>query len=442
MLFASLSFLSFFLPLVRLGLWLLPGRLRLYWLLLVSLFFYAWGEPAALLLMLLSIGLSFGCALAMTRFPTRRRLWLWLSVGTQLLALGYYKYIGMILPHVQVALPVGISFFTFQAIGYSVDVYRGEEPADRSLARYATFISFYPQLIAGPIERYGDIAPQLREAGLSWPRFATGARLLVIGLGKKLLLANAAGQLWDQLRLSPQQNGWLGNWLGLLAFAFQIYFDFSGYTDMARGLGAMVGIRLRHNFHYPYTASSITDFWRRWHMSLSQWFRDYVYIPLGGNRRGLPRQLLNILIVWALTGLWHGASLNFLFWGLYYAAWLMLDKLLLLRLYHRLPPALKALPHAVTMLAVLFGWGIFAISDLQHMGSYLGALAGGEALSAQSLGLLRGFLPLLAVCALASVPWRWRLPHLAEQWLLCALLLLCVAALVSQGYNPFLYFRF
>ncbi len=442
MLFASISFLFYFLPLLLLGFMLLPKALRLPWLLFGSLVFYAWGEPRALMLMVLSIGLSFVCARLTLRWPRHGRALTALSVVVQLAALVYYKYMGLLIPGFQVALPVGISFFTFQAIGYSLDVYRRDIPAEKSLVKYGSFISLFPQLIAGPIERYGDIGPQLDGARFSWPGFEQGARLLIIGLSKKLLLANAAGQLWEALKDSPATNGWLGNWLGLVAFAFQIYFDFSGYTDMARGLGAMLGIDFRQNFNYPYTARSVTDYWRRWHMSLSIWFRDYVYIPLGGNRKGLPRQLLNILIVWALTGLWHGANLNFLYWGLYYALWLMAEKLLLLRLYQRLPKALGFLPPVLTALIVLLGWGIFALTDMAALGQYLAALWQGPAFDARSLGLLRAFLPLLIACALCSLPWRWRLPLLAQSFALSALLLLSVAALASQGYNPFLYFRF
>ncbi len=442
MLFSSVSFLFFFLPLVLLGNTLLPARPRLLFLFLASLTFYAWGEPGTAILMVISILINYLFALGMAKWPTRKRALLTLSLASQLIILGWFKYAGLIVPGIQVALPVGISFYTFQAMGYSVDVYRGSIPADRNLLRYGTFITLFPQLIAGPIERYGDIRPQLEKPAISWQNFARGSRLFVIGLSKKLLLANACGQLWEAFKNSPAQNGFLGNWAGILAFAFQIYFDFSGYSDMARGLGAMIGIRFRQNFIYPYIARSITDFWRRWHVSLSGWFRDYVYIPLGGNRRGLARQLFNILVVWGLTGLWHGASLNFVYWGLFYAVLLVIEKLFLLKLYAALPRFLRFLPWVVTFALVLVGWCLFAFTDFAAMQAYLRGLAAGPAFSPVSLGYVKAYLPLFSVCALASIPWKARLPRLAEDLLLSALFLLCIAALVSQGFNPFLYFRF
>ena len=442
MLFSSVSFLFFYLPAVLIGQRLLAPRLRLPFLFLMSLVFYGWGEPGTVMLMLLSILVTYACARGMAAFPGRKKALMGLSAASQLLILGCFKYLGLIFPHVRVALPVGISFYTFQAIGYTLDVYRGDIPADTRLVRYGTFITLFPQLIAGPIERYRDIRPQLEEPELSRQGFALGTRLFVIGLSKKLLLANAMGQMWEALKDSPRHNGFLGSWAGLIAFAFQIYFDFSGYSDMARGLGRMIGIRLKSNFNYPYAARSVTDFWRRWHITLSGWFRDYVYIPLGGKRRGLPRQMLNILIVWGLTGLWHGASLNFLLWGLYYAGLLMAEKLFLLKAYERLPAGLAWLSRLVTLAAVLLGWCVFAFTDFGAMRGYLASLWRGPAFSPVSLGIVKAYLPLFALCVTASGPWPARLPKLAEDLALCALLLLCVAALVSQGYNPFLYFRF
>ncbi|MGI6687821.1 MAG: MBOAT family O-acyltransferase [Christensenellales bacterium] len=442
MLFSSISFLFLYLPAVLAGNALLPLRMRLPFLFAASLLFYGWGEPGTVILMVISILTNHALTLAMSSYPRRKKALLALSIGLQLAILGYFKYAGLIVPGFQVALPVGISFYTFQAIGYTIDVYRQDIPADRSLLRYGTFITLFPQLIAGPIERYGDIQPQLTKPALSWQNFARGTRLFVIGLSKKLLLANAAGQLWEALKDSPVQNGFLGNWVALVAFSFQIYFDFSGYSDMARGLGWMLGIRFMENFRYPYTARSITDFWRRWHISLSGWFRDYVYIPLGGNRRGLTRQIVNILIVWGLTGLWHGASWNFVIWGFYYAGILIAEKLFLLTLYARLPKGLAWLSRLPTLTLVLAGWVLFAFTDFAVIRTFLTHLVSGSPLSPVSWGLIKAFLPLFAVCTLASIPWRFRLPRLAEDLLLCALFLMCVAALVSQGYNPFLYFRF
>ncbi len=442
MLFSSVSFLFLYLPVVLIGNTLLCPRLRLPFLFVMSLLFYGWGEPGTVLLMLLSILVTYVCARGMAAFPPRKKLYLALSVLIQLIILGYFKYGGLFFPGLKAALPAGISFYTFQAIGYAVDVYRQDIPADRSLLRYGAFITLFPQLIAGPIERYGDIRPQLENPAISFENFARGSRLFVIGLSKKLLLANAAGQMWEALRIRPMDNGFAGNWLGLVAFAFQIYFDFSGYSDMARGLGGMIGVRFRKNFLYPYAAGSVSDFWRRWHVSLSGWFRDYLYIPLGGNRKGRWRQMANILLVWGLTGLWHGASLNFLVWGLYYAALLIIEKLFLLSAYARLPKGLAWLPRFITLFFVLLGWCVFAFTDFNSMRVYLLGLVSGPAFDPLSLGFSKAFLPLLLVCGLSSVPWKIRLPGLLEDLLLCGLLLFCVAALVSQGYNPFLYFRF
>lgn len=443
MLFSSTSFVFFYLPLVLIGQALLPARLRLGFLFVVSLLFYGWGEPEAVWLMLLSILVAWGAALMMERHPRHKRAWLILSSALLLLTLGYFKYAGLLIPGFAVALPAGISFYTFQALAYCIDVYRGKIQAERSLLPFGTFISFFPQLIAGPIERYQDIRPQLQQLKLRPQELSEGARLFTIGLSKKLLLANPMGQLWQQLQQSPLENGLIGNWLGILAFAFQIYFDFSGYSDMARGLGRMLGIRLRKNFNYPYAARSITDFWRRWHMSLSSWFREYVYIPLGGNRRGLARQLLNILVVWGLTGLWHGAGYNFVLWGLYYALLLILEKLWLLKAYAALPGYLAVLPRVLTLALVLLGWVLFALTDFAALGLYLRAMFTGPLLPGTlALAAARSFVPLFALCVMASIPWKVRLPAWLENACLAALLLLCVAALVNQGYNPFLYFRF
>lgn len=355
--------------------------------------------------------------------------------------LAYFKYAGMFFPTANIVLPLGISFYTFQAMSYCADVYQGKHENTR-LVPFALYIVFFPQLIAGPIERYADVKDALAHPRTTWSGLADGARLLVIGLGKKLLLANPMGELWLALSAVPDANGVLGSWLALIAFAFQIYFDFSGYSDMARGLGRMMGVPLSHNFNYPYTATSITDFWRRWHMTLSGWFRDMVYIPLGGNRKGLKRQLLNIFIVWSLTGLWHGASLNFLLWGMYYAVLLMLEKCVLLRWYDRLPRPLQWLRHVLTLLMVLLGWCIFAFDDSAALLGYLGALFTGGWMGANALTRLVQCLPLMLICAVACIPWRFRLPAWAENIALVLLLVLCVASLAAQSYNPFLYFRF
>ncbi len=442
MLFSSVTFLFFFLPVVLAGNVLLPQKIRPAFLLAASLIFYAWGEIRALPVMIGCILATYFAARGMQAFPRLRKPIFIGIITIHLGMLAYFKYAGMIFPGANIILPLGISFYTFQAMSYCVDVYRGKD-AQQKFILFALYIVFFPQLIAGPIERYGDVAEPLSHPHTTWDSLAEGARLLVIGLGKKLLLANPMGEMWEALSLSPEVNGALGSWLALVTFAFQIYFDFSGYSDMARGLGRMLGVPLSENFRYPYTANSITDFWRRWHKTLSGWFRDVVYIPLGGNRKGLKRQLLNILIVWSLTGFWHGASLNFLCWGVYYALLLMLEKCFLLKAYERLPRGLTWLRHGITLVLVLLGWCIFAFDDFGSLGVYLSALfAGGAFIGERAAVLLGQCLPLMAVCAAACIPWRVRLPKAAENVGLMLLMVLCIAALAAQSYNPFLYFRF
>ena len=331
MVFSSLTFLFIFLPVTLLGYRLLPKKLRIGFLLLASLLFYAWGEPLYVFLMIGSILVNWGIGFKVTGDGPHRKAWLVLSVALNLLLLLIFKYTGLLWDTVKglfpaplsekavaIRLPIGISFFTFQIMSYVIDVYRGKAKAQKSPVLFGAYVSMFPQLIAGPIVRYVDIEAQLDDPDLSLSGFAQGVGLFVVGLGKKVLLANGVAVLWRELAAMPGETGVLGAWVGLIAYTFQIYFDFSGYSDMACGLGRMLGFRFVENFHYPYIAESVTDFWRRWHISLSTWFREYVYIPLGGNRRGLKRQILNLLIVWTLTGLWHGASWNFLLWGLYY----------------------------------------------------------------------------------------------------------------------------
>ncbi len=459
MLFSSATFLFFFLPFTLIGSFLLPRKARLPFLFACSLLFYGWGEPTAIALMLLSILFSYVAGLLMARMPNKKKMILIAAVSAHVLLLGFFKYAGMtvrtlaaVIPALrgvappEIALPIGISFYTFQSIAYCVDVYRGDAQAERGIVPFGTYISFFPQLIAGPIERYGDIRPQLSDLkGFQTQNIAEGARLFVIGLSKKLLLANPTGQMWEALSASPAQSGGIGCWAALCAFAFHIYFDFSGYSDMARGLGRMFGVTLKENFRYPYAANSVTDFWRRWHITLSSWFREYVYIPLGGNRRGAARQAINLLLVWLLTGLWHGAAWNFALWGLYYAVLLIAEKFFLLKWLNKCPALLR---RALTLIAVLLGWAIFATEDLSALPALLtGLFAPATAWSDVSRAWTISYLPLLSLCAAACVPLAApiakRLKSGALQTVcLCALMLLCIASLASGGYNPFLYFRF
>ncbi len=463
MVFSSVAFLFVFLPIVLLGYYVLPRRWRFPFLLVCSLIFYAWGEPVYVLLMAGSILVNWGIGLLMERYPHAKKAWLIVAIVIDLLMIGVFKYCSFLLdtlagifpslpiPSVEIRLPIGISFFTFQIMSYVIDVYRGDAQTQHNIIRFGTYVSMFPQLIAGPIVRYVDIEAQLDEQRLSTERFAQGIRLFIIGLSKKLLLANAMGVLWGELSLAPEANGILGSWVGMIAYSFQIYFDFSGYSDMACGLGDMLGFSFVQNFRYPYLASSITDFWRRWHISLGTWFREYVYIPLGGNRNGIGRQLINICIVWFLTGLWHGASWNFVVWGVMYAVLLTLEKVFL---YKALQKAPAFLGHIYTLLFVCLGWGIFYFTDFGQMGGFLKTLFtvnGAGVISPDALAWVAGFLPWLIVCALASTPLAARIGARVSNTraggairiaVFAILFLLCVAALASQSYNPFIYFRF
>ena len=449
MLFSSNVFLFAFLPAVLLTYYLCPRPLRNPVLLLFSLFFYGWGEPVYLFLMIGDILLNYLCGRWIERSiekGKRGTTALVTGVVLNLLLLGYFKYAGFFFGSWirQVPLPIGISFYIFQSMSYLIDVYRREAPVQRNVLTFGTYVSLFPQLIAGPIVRYTDVARMLQSRRENLPQFASGVRLFIVGLSKKVLLANPMGNLWNLLQV---REGTLTAWMGLLAYTMQIYFDFSGYSDMAIGLGRMFGFEFLENFNYPYISASITEFWRRWHISLSTWFKEYVYIPLGGNRKGLARQIVNILIVWLLTGLWHGASWNFVLWGGYYAVLLILEKAFLLKWLQKVPGAVR---HGYTMLAVMLGWALFYYEDLFALGGFLGRLFRPVS-SAGTFALMGGYLPLMAAAVLASTPLvrdlvRRQENRAAVRWGLIAAsaagLMLCVAALASQSYNPFIYFRF
>lgn len=463
MVFSSVAFLFLFLPAALAGYFLLPKKARLLFLFLISLLFYGWGEPLYLLLMLFSIAMNYGAGIWMQKRPAKKKAVLVTAVVLNLGLLGVFKYTGLvvrtlagIIPALAVQvpaieLPIGISFYTFQAMSYVIDVYRGDAATQRNPIAFGAYVTLFPQLIAGPIVRYKDIAGQLFKRTETVEKFYRGLRQFIIGLSKKLLLANAMGQLWDELSAAPGEVGLLGAWAGILAYTFQIYFDFSGYSDMACGLGRMLGFTFMENFHYPYVAKSITDFWRRWHISLSTWFRDYVYIPLGGNRKGHLRQLLNIAVVWLLTGLWHGASWNFVLWGAYFAALLILEKAVLLKWLNRAPGFVG---HAYALLFIVLGWALFYYTDFAQLGVFLRSLfVPGDAgwISPEAGAWVLGFLPWMAVCAFASLPLGKRIYERikalkcmpAAEFAVCAgLLLLCIASLARQSYNPFIYFRF
>ena len=462
MLFSSLLFLFVYLPVTLAVYFLVPARWRNLWLFIVNLVFYGWGEPVYILLMVFSITLNYASGLLIVRRREKGKTVLTFCIVLNQALLFFFKYYDFLaenlrlipflafLPPLGLRLPIGISFYTFQAMSYPIDVYRGRVEPQKNYIRFGTFVALFPQLIAGPIVRYRDIAAELADRRITRVSFASGVRRFIQGLRKKVLLANAIGALWDVYKaMDPSALSVADAWLGAVAFTFQIYFDFSGYSDMAIGLGRMLGFEFPENFRYPYLADSITDFWRRWHITLSSWFRDYVYIPLGGNRKGLKRQLLNLLIVWCLTGIWHGASWNYLLWGLYYALLLMLEKAFLLRRLDRGP---RWIAHLYALILVVIGWVVFSLEDLGQCTGYLAALFGGGKglVSSVFLYYLRSFAPTLVILALCATPLPRRIfDRLPEKVRGCAApilmlgcLVLVTAYLVDGSYNPFLYFRF
>ncbi len=462
--FSSLTFLFAYLPITLLLYFITPLKGRNLVLLIVSMLFYGWGEPVYIGIMVLSTLIDYIHGLLVEKYRADDRKARWFvaqSVIFNLLLLGFFKYWdflaanlsmlpGVSIPQLHIPLPIGISFFTFQTMSYTIDVYRQDAPAQRNILTFGTFVTMFPQLIAGPIVKYKIVAENLDHRKHTVENFALGAQRFTVGLAKKVLLANAIGRLWEQ-SLAAQGAGTLtvfGGWLGLLAFGFQIYFDFSGYSDMAIGLGQIFGFRFNENFDYPYLSASVSEFWRRWHMSLTSWFREYLYIPLGGNRGGTAKTLRNILIVWFCTGFWHGASWNFVLWGLYFAAWLILEKYVLHDFLGHTPRWMRRI---YTLLAVFVGWGIFAIEDIKKCGQYLAVCFGQSAVWSAADGYtLRSYGVILLVLIVASTTvgkqtWE-RLPERARQIvtpvLMLAGLFLCTAYLVDSSYNPFLYFRF
>ena len=467
MVFSTPLFLFSFLVLVLLVYNVVPRKWRNGVLLCASLVFYYWGEQGYTLIMLLSTGIDYTHGLLVERCKRKgndrgARLAVTSSVLFNLAILFFFKYwdfaadslaaVGLgFLPKLGISLPIGISFYTFQTMSYTIDVYRGDARAQKNILNFGTFVTLFPQLIAGPIIKYKDLGEQIDNRTCSLDKFSSGVQLFMVGLAKKLLLANNVGKLWESYRaMVPSELTVGGAWLGILAFTFQIYFDFSGYSDMAIGLGRMLGFEFRENFRYPYMARSITDFWRRWHISLSTWFREYLYIPLGGNRCSKGRWMLNLLLVWAATGIWHGASWNYLLWGLYFWVLLMTEKLFLGKYLDKAPAFLG---HLYTMLLVMTGWGIFALENMGQLGSYLRVMFGFGRVPFwnEEAGFYLGcYLPVLLTAAAASTPLGVRLyralPERMAQAagivLLVAALLVCTAYLVAGTYNPFLYFRF
>lgn len=464
MVFSRLLFLFAYLPLTLLIYYIVPRRGRNIFLFFINLLFYGWGEPVMVLLMLVSIVINYiGGYAVEKRKPDKRRMKLPLiiTVVLDIGILGFFKYIGLIIstlnlipflniPMLTVSLPIGISFYTFQTMSYVIDVYRDDAPVSKSLINFGTYVALFPQLIAGPIVRYKDVAYQLQHREETLAQFNKGVKLFLVGLGKKVLIADQMGAMWDAIRATGEQNGVLGSWVGIIAYTMQIYFDFSGYSDMACGLGNMLGFEFLKNFDYPYISKSVTEFWRRWHISLSTWFREYVYIPLGGNRCSVPRHILNLLIVWFCTGLWHGASYNFILWGLYYGVILIIEKYLLKNILEKLPSVIR---HIYTIILFVLGWVIFYFDDMNQMGEFFanlfnftnGLIGGG------ALVILCRYAAVLACAIVACTPLGaklygkirdMRFAWIAETAFCAAVLAVSVAAMVNQSYSPFLYFRF
>lgn len=468
MLFSSIVFLFSFLPAVMILYYLLPVRFRNVILLLASLVFYAWGEPVYLFLMLLSILFNYFSGLDIARNLQDKRAAkrsLVFNLIINLAVLGFFKYEGFVLDtlngilpvHISyhaLPLPIGISFYTFQILSYIIDGYRGNVKVQTNLPNFALYVTMFPQLIAGPIVQYADVDEQLASREISRTKFGEGSMYFIRGLAKKVLLANTSGMIFTEVSgLAKDNIAVMTAWLGAFAYMFQIYFDFSGYSDMAIGLGKMFGFEFNMNFNYPYVSKSITEFWRRWHISLSSWFRDYVYIPLGGNRVSKIKHIRNLLIVWFLTGLWHGAAWNFVAWGLYYGVILIIEKYLLSPVLDRLPDVVR---HIYSIVLVVIGWVLFFSSSFGQAADYIRVMFGAGAhgfADRESMYLLTSNLILWLILIFGSTPLvHFRYEHMlrSKKWnttiinsvVYAALFIVCIAYLVTETYNPFLYFRF
>lgn len=472
MVFSSILFMFIYLPVVLFLYYISPVRWRNPILFVANLVFYGWGEPVFIVLMLFSITINYINGLLIGRWrltqQKKAKTVLIINVVINLALLGFFKYYDLIaetlslLPFIDIkplgiALPIGISFYTFQTMSYPIDVYRGDTDVQRNYISFGTFVALFPQLIAGPIVRYKDVADQLDFRASSIDQFSSGVERFMVGVAKKVLIANSLGKLWDYYAAIPDGGlTVLGSWLGIIAFTLQIYFDFSGYSDMAIGLGRMIGFEFKENFNYPYISRSVTEFWRRWHISLSTWFRDYVYIPLGGNRCSRARNVWNLFVVWFLTGMWHGASWNFIAWGLWFFVLLVGEKLLWGKALERLPSLVR---HAYAMVLVVFSWVLFRAETLTAAAAYFAAMFGSSGVWCGSRVVYYSleFWPELLCCCIAALP--------VKQWLETALqkrdaaparavltwgpklaamaLLACsYCKLVTGSFNPFIYFRF
>ena len=468
MVFSSIIFMFTFLPLSLLLYYIMPRKFKNLMLLMISLVFYAWGEPVYVLLMIFTIIFDYIMALIIDRTredKVKSKVIFIATVGVNLLILGFFKYYGFLIDNINLlfnlnlqytnlALPIGISFYTFQTLSYVVDVYLDKVKVQKSLISFALYVTMFPQLVAGPIVKYSDIDYQLTNRKESINKFGQGVDRFIIGLGKKVLLANNIGIIWTTIQgMNIDSISVLTSWIGIIAYTFQIYFDFSGYSDMAIGLGKMFGFEFIENFNYPYISTSISEFWRRWHISLGTWFREYVYIPLGGNRVSTLKHIRNLFVVWLLTGLWHGASWNFVVWGLYYGFILFMEKIILHKVLSKTPKIIK---HIYTMLLVMIGWVLFGSMNLTSALEYLKVMFGlsGNALVDNSaIYYLYTNIKLLIILTLCSTPiisiiFRQIIKKGKSVGILFAvsiniiIILISIAYLVNETYNPFLYFRF
>ncbi len=466
MVFSSVVFLYIFLPIMLLIYFVVPKKLKNAVMILASLIFFAWGEIRYIFIMLLLAVMDFWCGKNIDKFyddKKKKRVYLLIDVCVNLLILFFFKYADFIItninnlthlniPLLNIPLPIGVSFNTFQSLSYIIDVYRGNVKCEKSFYNYLTYTTLFPQIIAGPIVRYETVDEELETKNISLDNFSKGMRRFIIGLGKKVLIANNIGMLWNILETGNYSElSMLLSWIGICAFALQIYFDFSGYSDMAIGLAWIFGMDFDENFNYPYISKSITEFWRRWHMTLGSWFRDYIYIPLGGNRKGLLKQIRNILIVWFLTGAWHGASWNFILWGVYFGIVLIIEKIFLLKILEKLP---KVFRHIYSILLILVSWVIFAFEDLSKVFEYIKVMFTSDIIyNQESLYYLKNYLFIIVVGILCSLPiWKIlkeKIDKKENKWLdiltsfgYLAIFLLSTASLVTDSFNPFLYFRF
>lgn len=459
MVFSSIMFIFRFLPIALILYYLAPKKLKNFVLLAVSMFFYAWGEVRYVPIMLITILANYGAGLLIRQNSEKR----WVKNSAMAFALVvslgqllFFKYTNFFISNINgllqtgipllenLTLPLGISFYTFQALSYTIDVYRGKVQAERNIIDFGAFVVLFPQLIAGPIVKYTDINRELKSRKISLEDIEEGIRVFLFGLAKKVLIANNIGALWTQVE--QMDYGAISTplaWLGVLAFSLQIYFDFSGYSQMAIGLGRMLGFKFPQNFNFPYISRSITEFWRRWHITLSSWFREYIYIPLGGNRVSKPRMYLNLFLVWAATGFWHGASWNFILWGLFFFVFLVLEKAFLLQHLERS----KVLSRVYVLFLLLLGWALFAVTDMSQLGQLYTTMFSFKG-GVDWLYYLRNYAVTIVVACICSTPLIERLYRKIQRvkWLdytvLILLFLLCVAYLVDATYNPFLYFRF